>query len=304
MRKVFAIVTLFLTYISITHGQSDATGLDVAVSIPPQKWVCQKLAGTHVKTEVLVARGQDPHTFEPTPKQLATLLKAKLYFTLGLEFESQVLKKINQTSSKLRIVDTSLPEVEERAEYGQKENGHEHGDHQDEHQHLTHRGEDPHIWLSPLHLQGIAKIMAEAMITADPGNTKIYEKNLHLLLIELDGLHSTIRRQLAPFKGASFYVFHPSFGQFATTYGLVQEAVEVEGKSPTPKQLAGLITRAKKEKVKVIFVQPQFDTKSAEAVAAAIDGEVVPLDALAEDVDGNLVLMSEKIVAALSEKGR
>ena len=81
-----------------------------------------------------------------------------------------------------------------------------------------------------------------------------------------------------------------------------QEAVEVEGKSPTPRQLYSLLTRAKTDKVKIVFVQPQFDRKSAQAIANGIGGEVVPLDPLAEDVVGNLKIMAEKIQSALKQQ--
>ncbi|MBW2329130.1 MAG: zinc ABC transporter substrate-binding protein, partial [Deltaproteobacteria bacterium] len=89
---------------------------------------------------------------------------------------------------------------------------------------------------------------------------------------------------------------------FAHAYNLYQEAVEIEGKSPSPRQLYSLISRAKAEKVKVVFVQPQFDRKGAQAVAHAIGGEVVPLDPLAEDVSGNLKIMAEKIQSALNQQ--
>ena len=64
--------------------------------------------------------------------------------------------------------------------------------------------------------------------------------------------------------------------------------VEIEGKEPGAKQLARIIDRAKKDKVRVIFVQPQFSPKSAEAVAKAIKGAVVPINPLARDYLTNL----------------
>jgi zinc transport system substrate-binding protein len=71
--------------------------------------------------------------------------------------------------------------------------------------------------------------------------------------------------------------------------------VEVEGKEPSSKHLVALINRARKQGVKVIFVQPQFSTKSAEAIATAIGGTVVALDPLAHDYIRNLEEMAQKI---------
>ena len=141
--------------------------------------------------------------------------------------------------------------------------------------------------------------MAEAMSAADPDNAAIYNRNLEETATQLTLLNDEITAMLAPFKGAAFYVFHPSFGYFAREYGLQQEAVEISGKSPTPKQLSSLIAKAKEDKVRIIFVQPQFDAKSATAVAEAIGGVVEPLDALAEDIPANLRTMASQISKAL-----
>ncbi len=94
------------------------------------------------------------------------------------------------------------------------------------------------------------------------------------------------------------YVFHPAFGYFADAYGLIQVPIEIEGKEPGARQLSKLIDRAKKDRVKVIFVQPQFSARSAEAVAKAIGGVVVPIDDLGRDYLANL----ESIAAAI-ERG-
>jgi len=134
----------------------------------------------------------------------------------------------------------------------------------------------PHVWLSPPNLSRMAEIMAKAMSDADPDHAAIYRENLKQTVATLQQLHHELSLELAPFRGTSFYVFHPSFGYFAKEYGLRQAAVEVSGKSPTPKQLSALIARARQDRVRIIFVQPQFDSRSAAAVARAIDGVVEP----------------------------
>ena len=102
---------------------------------------------------------------------------------------------------------------------------------------------------------------------------------------------------LAPCKGKTFYVYHPAFGYFADAYGLKQVSVEIEGKEPTAKQLADLITRAKADGVHVIFVQQQFPRKSAEAIAQEIDGVVIPIDPLSENYVANLEDIARKLTA-------
>ncbi|HOO46050.1 MAG TPA: zinc ABC transporter substrate-binding protein, partial [Deltaproteobacteria bacterium] len=93
---------------------------------------------------------------------------------------------------------------------------------------------------------------------------------------------------------------HPAFGYFAQSYGLEQLAVEVEGKEPSARQLSDLIARARAEKVRIIFVQPQFSKKNAQTIAQAIGGAVVPINPLPEDYLRELEGMAEKIRDALS----
>ena len=292
IKKVLSTLLLWWLF-SVTAGVS-AAPLEIFVSIPPQKWLNDQLGGGLVSTSVLVNRGQEPHTFEPTPRQIAALFHAQLYFTLELPFEREISRKIRRSSTKLQIIDVTS--AIRRIPMVGRDDGHPlPGAPVQDRKNL-----DPHVWLAPENLKIMAEAMATAMRDADPANSAIYETNLHILEERLDRLNQDISRILTPYRGSTFYVFHPAFGYFAHAYDLHQEAVELEGKSPSPRQLSALIKRAGKDNVKIIFVQPEFDKKSAEAVARAIHGRVVPLDPLAEDVPANLKIMAKKIQAALS----
>lgn len=281
-----ALFSLTLLFLCSWIGQSWAT-MDVSVSIPPQKWMCEKLGEGLLNVHVLVEGGEDPHAFEPQPGQVSALAKSRMYFTLGLEFEKNIIQKLKQTTPNLQIVDTAKGVVAEA----------EHGEHHHDHGHL----EDQHIWLSPESLIAIAENMSNALIAEDAANTAQYEINLEALIKELTQFHEELSSSLAPHRGAAIYVFHPSFGHFAKSYGLKQVALEVDGKAPTPKQLSGLIKQARKDRAKVIFVQPQFDTQNAKTLAAAIEAEVVPLDPLAEDVMASMHEMGEKFSQSLQQ---
>ena len=89
-------------------------------------------------------------------------------------------------------------------------------------------------------------------------------------------------------------------GYFARAYGLKQVPIEIEGKNPKPAQLKELITHAKEEGIKVVFVQPQFSTKSATLVANEIGGQVAFADPLSEDWMKNLRMIAEKFKAVLN----
>jgi len=278
--------------------------LEVFVSIGPQAYFVRRIGGEHVQVHVLVKPGQEPHTFEPTPRQMMALARARLYFAIGMPFETRLIQKIHARHQRLTVVDTAKG-IKRRMMTHHRGGPHaaERPTEKEHQQRRGHRGPgepDPHIWLSPPLIKVQAKNIAEALIAADPEHGEHYKKNLASFLRDIDRTHARIGHLLKPYKGRSFYVFHPAFGYFADAYGLKQKPVEMEGKRPTPRQLSRLIQSARADGVKIIFVQPQFSSKSAEAVAWAINGAVVPIDPLAPDVLKNLQQMADKIERALA----
>ena len=263
-----------------------AKPLDVFVSIAPQKFLVDRIGADHVKTHVLIGEGKSPHLFHPSTRQLVALSEAALLFAIDMEFEKILIAKLPQSTASLQVIN-SVRGIEKIALPGH-------------HEHDGHVGLDPHVWLSPPNLIRMATTMAAAMGKKDPENNAFYTANLQKLTGELETVDQKIENELAPFAGSSFYVFHPSFAYFARRYNLHQEAVEIEGKAPTPKQLSRLIVKARKDNVKVIFVQDQVDPRTAKTVAQAIGGRVLPLNPLAENVMENLQKMAASIRSALS----
>ena len=254
----------------------DGEPLRTFAGIPPVAYLVERIGGPYVRVEVLVQPGQDPHIFEPTPRQVIELGRARLFFRVGMPFEDRLVEHIAGGPAQLY-----------GRRYGRRNcraSGHvrSHGDDDDEGR------ADPHVWLSPPLLKTMAANVAAALCQADPRHAQVYHTNLKTLDAELDALDRRIARSLAPYRGQAFYVFHPAFGYFADTYGLRQESVEVEGKPPTPRQVFGLIAKARGDHVKIIFLQPQFNQQIAASIAQAIGGTVMPMDDLAFDVVANL----------------
>ncbi|WP_028581335.1 metal ABC transporter solute-binding protein, Zn/Mn family [Desulfogranum japonicum] len=292
-------ILLFCCILLFTAHAKAETGT-VYVTIAPQKWLMDRLGGDLIQTKVLIAANQNAHTFEPTPNQIADLLSSQLYLYLDLPFEQHVVSILKKNPRNVQLVNMAKDIQPVQAEH-HHDAAHTHGE-VDEHHDHDQEGMDPHIWLNPQNLIRMARAGAEALQKIDPANASTYQSHLQEVVSQLEALHRDLETLLTPYKGKTFYVFHPAFGYFAQAYGLHQKAVEVEGKRPTPKQLGTLIENAKKDNVHVIFVQPQFDPRSAAVVAQAIDGRVLPLNPLAEQVAENLKHMGEAIAEALQAK--
>jgi zinc transport system substrate-binding protein len=267
-------------------GNPEALGasLKAFVSIPPQVYFVERIGGGFVGVEELVGPGKSPATYEPTPKQIARLAEADVYFRIGVPFERGFIDKLSDVNPDLEIIDTRKG-VSMR--FFNNSGG--------------RQAPDPHIWLDPK-LAGIqAGTICKALCQLVPERTGEFRRNLSLFKGDLEEIDRQIAETLAPVKGEPFFVFHPAFGYFGDSYGLRQVAVEVEGKEPGPRRLSKLIERARKENVRIIFVQPQFTRDQAETLARAIGAEVVAMDPLAADYLKNLKTMAEVLRKALIE---
>ncbi len=273
--------------------QQQGTGmLTCTVSILPQKYFVERIAGEHVVVDVMVGSGQSPATYEPTGRQLSALSDSRLYFSIGVAFEQTLLPRIKRSFEGVDVIDSSAG-IERRR---MAEHTH-HGDGEDSNRDLG--VDDPHVWLAPDNAIRIAENIRFALCRHDPARTSIYNRNFEALKLELHQTDILVAEILSTHSGQEIFVFHPAYGYFTDEYGLIQVPIEVAGGTPGPRHLAGIIDHAKAESVSTIFVQPQFSPSSAQTIARTVGAEIHTLDPLAENYSENLVIMARKIAAAL-----
>jgi len=295
---VFNTLILFWTHVG-TAGElpgSAGTSPLVFVSIAPQKYIVQQIGKDHGDIRVMVAPGKSPATYEPRPRQMADLSRACIYFSIGVPFEDVWLKRIAAANPEMKIIPTDH-EIKKIPMASHRHPDEEVDPHpEDEH---THQNLDPHIWLSPPLVKKQAHAVLTALVEIDPSHGPAYKTNYMAFCSEIDALDERLTALFEGKQGLRFMVFHPSWGYFARTYGLEQVVIEVEGKNPKPAQLKTLIQLAEKDGIKVVFVQPQFSSKSARLIANEIGGQVVFADPLAEEWPSNLHQVADKFKAAL-----
>lgn len=250
-------------------------GMRVAVSIQPLAWFARRIAGERVEVQVMVPPGGNPHTYEPLPRQMASLDGASLFVKAGsgVEFELDWVPRFLSVNPALRVCDAS--DGVELLPMGGNGSAH------------AHRM-DPHFWLDPSNGILIAENIARCMAEADPEGAGLYRSNAEALKRELLELDRSIRSELEPFRGSVFLVFHPAWGYYAHAYGLSQLAAESGGKELTPKQMRRVVDRARSEGIRVVFVSPEFSSAQASAIAREIGGVTRTVDPLALDYPENL----------------
>lgn len=302
IRWVLILVAVGLAACAQPADPQGAGALIVTVSIAPQRYFVERIAGEGVDVNVMVEPGASPATYEPKPEQLAALSQSAAYFSIGVPFENVWLDRIAEANPEMPIVDTAagierVPIEAHSHEAGADE---DHSDDEDDDHDHAEGAPDPHIWLSPSLVKVQARTIAEALIDLDPDRQAAYEANLDAFLADIEDLEGTIEEALSGVESRKFLVFHPSWGYFAEDFGLEQIAIEVGGQEPSARELAELIALAEEEEIRVVFAQPEFSAEDATTIAEEIGGEVIMVSPLAEDWLNNMSKVADTFAEALS----
>jgi zinc transport system substrate-binding protein len=292
---IILLALIIIPFVLFARGNAEQNSKPIVmVSILPHAYFVDQIAGDLVETAVLVGEGQNPHSYEPSPSQMAQLAKASLWILSGTDFEHALIDKVSSIYPDLTIIDgTEGMTFRTLEDHGHEDEGAE----GDEPAHDLNI--DRHTWLGWEQSKVLVKNISAALIThLGLPEAEVTERAGQLLSL-IDGEFTSLATELAGLSGSTVFVYHPSFGYFLDSFGLHQEAIETGGKEPTAKDLALLIERAQDEQAKVIFVQKQFPSGSAEKVAQVVGAQVVPLDPLAYDWLGNIRLMGNALKESL-----
>lgn len=285
MKKiVFVCMFVFL----LGCSKKEAGKETLFVSITPQKFFVEKITNKDFDIEIMVPDGRNPASYEPLPKQMLSLSKAKIFFSIGVPFEKRWIKKIEKNNENLFISRTDR-NIQKR-----KLDSIIEIDLNDTHNY--HGKLDPHIWLDPILVKTQAENIYKDLIKVYPEHQKKYYTNLKVFQQQLDSINGVVRKILKEKTQKKFMVFHPSWGYFADRYGFKQYSIEVEGKEPSPNTLLKIINKVKELKISKILIQKQFSANAANAVAKELKAKVIIADPLEYDYYKGLTDIANKIL--------
>ena len=256
--------------------------------------LAREVAGERAEVRAIIRPGVEPHDFEPTPGDLATLNTADLVLRHGVGLDSFLDR------AALRV--SGAPVVTATRGIG------------DHYGALGGRDFDPHVWLDPM----LAKVMVEnirdALVTVNPAGRATYEANAAAYNSRLDEVNRQISEMLAgiPSENRKIVTNHDAFGYFARRYrlevvGAVIPTVSSEGE-PSAQETAALLDTIREEGVKAIFVESTANPDLARQLARDAGVKVAEglyVDSLggpgsgAETVDGMLLADARLIAEAL-----
>ena len=266
-----------LLYLWVFLLASCRTGSDagdqtvISVSIIPQQYFIEQLAGGLAEVNVMIPPGASPATYEPTVSQLGKLDRSAVYMRIGyVGFEQSWMEKITSVNPGMKIVDLSE---------GVEIIGEEAGDGGDHHG-PAHYGTDPHIWMSTINARIIARNIHKELLLLFPGEKEYLQARFDLFSHSLDSLHLAIGSKLEGIENRTFMIYHPALTYYARDYALEQLSLEIEGKSPSPMHLKEMTDLARVNHISKILIQSQFDRKNAEILARETGSEIIQFDPL------------------------
>jgi zinc transport system substrate-binding protein len=247
----------------------------------------KEVGGNHVGVVCLTST-TGPHGYNYNAQDAMTVRDADLFFAIGLGLDDSFTDKarVNSGNRKLQEVvklGDRLPaglveEMKGHAHDHKHDHGHAHK-HDHKHDHGQAKGEahdhgkDPHVWLGIPQTVNLVEQIRDRLKEADAPHAGDYDKNAAAFIERLKKLQAEGKAALAKKKDRRLISFHESLEYFADSFGLevVASVQRTPGENPDPKTLQDLIALIEKDKVKVLAVEPQYESDKA---VQAITGEL------------------------------
>ncbi|MGQ9678037.1 MAG: metal ABC transporter substrate-binding protein [bacterium] len=234
-------------------------------------WV-REVGGDSVTVHSLLAGGEEPHSYEPSPIDAEKVKKARLVVRIGLGLDEWLDGLIQNAGNKnLRILTVSegIEVIEDEDVAVHKEEGHFH----------THEEGNPHIWLDPEVAKQAVQKIGDILTEFNPQRGDFYRERCERFLKLLDSTVAELQKVTQKLTNRKFLAMHESWPYFCRTFGfeMVRAIEPLPGQEPSAKDFAQLVETVRKEKVRAIVVEPQHNRDLADALARETGAKVVVL---------------------------
>jgi ABC-type Zn uptake system ZnuABC Zn-binding protein ZnuA len=223
--------------------------------------VVSQIGGEYITLSSVIGVGQDPHTYEPVPADIALLEQADVIFSNGLGFEEGLVEPLASLSGRVPVVPVSVG-VDVLAGEGE------------------HAAGDPHTWMDPRNVMIWVDNIAYALSALDPAHAETYGANAEAYRAQLEELDAYITAQVAriPEANRKLVTDHEALGYFARRYGFEVVGAVIPNVTtsaePSAADLAALVETIRAEQVRAVFVSTSVSDELARTVAEEVGYEV------------------------------
>lgn len=282
--------------------QTGAAKLNVVVTTADLAAIVREIGSGQVEITTLARPTEDPHFVDARPSFISRLSKADALVEGGAELEVGWLPPLLEGSRNPKIATGApgriacsegvrmleVPTALDRSK----------GD--------IHAAGNPHYLMDPANAKIVATHIADAFAQLDAPSADSYRANLKKFTDTLASRLPSWEKALAPYKGQRIVSYHNSWPYFAERFGLnIDLFLEPKpGIPPTPAHLADVIARMKEGKVRVIFVEPFLNRKTAETVArnaGAVALDVTQFPGGLKGTEGGYIQLFDYLVSSLAK---
>jgi ABC-type Zn uptake system ZnuABC Zn-binding protein ZnuA len=238
------------------------------------------VGGDRVEVTSLLPLGADPHTFEPSPRDVEKVTEADIAFANGLDLEPAVLGIIEpnlpEGAPLVILAETAIEAGATTRVGGEEEEGEEHENEPEVPAEFA--GIDPHMWMDPANATLYVAAVRDALTEADPDGSESYEENHTAYVADIDEVSDYVstEAELIPPDLRKLVTTHDAFGYFADAFDfeVVEFVAESPGGDPSPEDIAQIVAVLEGQGVPAVFTEPQIGEESNILEQAANDAGV------------------------------
>ncbi len=252
--SIFLVLTLVL-FCGCEKKQENNNKLNIVVTNFPSYDFARAVAGERADITMLIKPGQESHTFDPTPKEIALISEADLFIYVGSESENWVQ----------RVIDSV--EIDEERIFSLFSVISPEGD-MEEHDHEQEL--DEHIWTSPYNASVLTISIGDKLAQIDPENGEEYKNNalrysdaLIDLDMEIQNVVSGANKKTLIFADrfpARYFTERYSLEYYSAVSGCSADA------QPSSKAILELCERVETEKISAVFYIEFSNQKTADTI--------------------------------------
>jgi ABC-type Zn uptake system ZnuABC Zn-binding protein ZnuA len=226
--------------------------------------IAQNVAGDRAQINTLIPDGLDPHSFEPTPQDVARIADSSVLIVNGFGLEEWLTTVLNNAGGSRLVIVATSGLVSRNPRPGEPVG-------------VT----DPHFWLDPTKVLTYVENIRAGLSQADPGGAAIYASNAAAYKAKLNELDQWVKTQIDQIPPARRLLVtnHESFGYYADHYGLQIIGTIIPNvspdASPSAQQLSQLVDQINKTGAPAIFLETGSNPQLAQQIAQETKVKVI-----------------------------
>ena len=271
------VLAAVLTAVWLWPSQPPRTDrLAVVATFYPLYEFARQVGGERVEVTVLVPTGVEPHDWEPSPRDITRLERARAFIYNGAGLEPWIGKLLEAARApSLVAVDTTEKIPLRNADFP--------GQHDRKLSPESAKigpASDPHVWLDPVFAQAQVEAIRAGLAKADPASAAAFESNARSFSEQLTNVHREFEQGLAHCARREIITSHAAFGYLAARYHLT--VVPIMGLAPEAEpsaaELARIVRFARRHDVRVVFFETLVSPKLAETLSREIGARTLVLN--------------------------